>query len=305
MSNSLVEKIRLLKRERNAILLVHNYQRPEIYEVADFLGDSLGLSQAAATTEADVILFCGVHFMAETASILSPGKLVLMPDPNAGCPMADMITAGELRRLKDAHPGAVVVCYVNTAAEVKAESDLCCTSANAAKVIASVDNGREIIFVPDKYLGHYAASNLGRDIVLWEGFCPSHVKILPEHVMAAREEHPDAAVMVHPECRGDVIELADAALSTSGMVEYPRRSTAGEFIVGTETGMLNRLRREHPDRAFYPATDIAVCESMKVNTLEKVLWALEDMRYEVKVPPDVRVKAIRSIDAMLRIGRQE
>ena len=305
MSNSLVEKIKMMKRKRNAVILVHNYQRPEIYEVADLLGDSLGLSQAAAATEVDVILFCGVHFMAETASILSPEKLVLMPAPDAGCPMADMITAGELRQLKDMHPDAAVICYVNTTAEVKAESDLCCTSANATKVLASLDAGREVIFVPDKYLGHYAASILERDVILWEGFCPSHVRILPEHVMAVKETHPDAAVMVHPECRGDVIELADAVLSTSGMVEYPRKSPARKFIVGTETGMLNRLKREHPDRRFYAATELAVCENMKINTLEKVLWTLEEMRYEVIVPEEIRVKAIHSIDAMLRIGRQE
>jgi quinolinate synthase len=301
----LVQRIRELKAEKNAVILVHNYQRQELYDIADYLGDSLGLSQEAARTDAEVILFCGVHFMAETACILSPEKLVLMPDLHAGCPMADMITAGQLRELKSEHPGAVVVCYVNTSAEVKAESDFCCTSANAARVIASIGRSKEIIFVPDRHLGEYASSQSNRKVILWEGFCPTHAAILPAHILEAKKRYPDAAVMVHPECTKEVTRLADAVLSTGGMVRYPKTSPATRFIVGTETGMLNRLKREYPDREFYPATELAICRDMKVNSLEKVLRSLEEMQYEVRVPEEIRLKAKRSIDRMLRTGRDE
>ncbi|HIE52681.1 MAG TPA: quinolinate synthase NadA [Armatimonadetes bacterium] len=296
-------EIERLKQERKAIILAHNYQPGEVQDLADYVGDSLGLSQQAARTDAEVIVFCGVHFMAETASILCPEKTVLMPDPTAGCPMADMVDVEGLQALKREHPQALVVAYVNTTAAVKAESDLCCTSANAAKVIASLEPEREIIFVPDKYLGQYTASQLGdsRRFVFWNGFCPSHVRILPEHIQQQRAEHPEALVMVHPECLPEVTALADEVLSTSGMCRVARETTRREVIVGTETGILHRLRRENPDKRFYPATELCVCPNMKKNSLEKVLWALQEMKYEVKVPEEVRVRAWAAVERMLAV----
>lgn len=299
---SLLERIEALKARRNAVILVHNYQIGPVQDIADFLGDSLGLSRQAAQTDADVIVFCGVHFMAETASILCPDKTVLIPDPSAGCPMANMISAPQLRALKQQHPDAVVVCYVNSTAEVKAECDLCCTSANAAAVVNSIEPGRPVIFVPDKYLGAYTAAQTGRDMILWEGYCPTHVRIMPEDVERARAEHPDAVVMVHPECLLEVSRLADAVESTSGMCRFARETDAKEIVLGTETGMLYRLRKENPDKAFYPLSDAAVCPSMKKNTVEKVLWSLEEMQHEVRVPEQTRVRALRAIEAMVATG---
>jgi len=298
----IVERIRELKARRNAVILVHNYQRPELQDIADFLGDSLGLSRRAAETDADVIVFCGVHFMAETASILCPDKAVLMPDPASDCPMARMITAGELRALKQGYPDAAVVCYVNSTAEVKAESDLCCTSANAAEVLSSIEPDRPVIFVPDKYLGAHAAAQTGRDLILWEGYCPVHACITPQDIDRARAEHPHAAVIVHPECLPEVSAKADAVESTSGMCRYAREADARELVVGTEVGLLYRLRKENPQKAFYPASRAAVCPNMKRNTLEKVLWSLEDLRHEIRVPDDVRTAARRAIEAMVATG---
>ncbi|GAG00765.1 unnamed protein product, partial [marine sediment metagenome] len=231
---SIEDKIRELKAERNAVILVHNYQPGEVQDIGDFVGDSLELSRRAAKTDAEVILFCGVHFMAETAKILSPDKTVIMPDPNAGCPMANMVTVRELREMKRKHPDAVVVTYVNSSAAVKAESDVCCTSANAVKVVASVPKEKEVLFVPDRNLGHYVSRQLGRELILWNGYCPTHQRMLPQHVAAMKQRHPDALVTVHPECVAETIDLADHVGSTSGILEFCAQSDAKEFIIGTE-----------------------------------------------------------------------
>ena len=296
------EEIRALAAERDAVILAHNYQVPEVQDVADFVGDSLGLSREAAATDAEAIAFCGVHFMAETAAILCPDKTVLIPDPESACPMADMIDADQLRALKAEHPRAVVVCYVNSSAEVKAESDLCCTSANAPAVVGSIEAGREIIFVPDKFLGSWTAARTGRKLILWQGYCPTHACITPGDIERVRRAHPQALVMVHPECLAEVVQMADAVESTSGMCRFARQSNAREFVVGTEVGILHRLRKENPHKAFYPASDAALCPNMKRNTLEKVLWALEEMQHEVKVRPDVADRARRAIEAMVASG---
>lgn len=296
----LIEKISRLKQERNAIILVHNYQLGEVQDIADFAGDSLGLSQQAAQTDADVIVFCGVHFMAETASILCPEKTVLLPDTNAGCPMADMITADELREEKRKHPEAMVVCYVNSTAEVKAESDICCTSANAVKVVESLDC-EEILFVPDQYLAHYASTKTNKKIIFWPGYCPTHARILPKHITRLRQEYPQAKVVVHPECRPEVIALADEALSTTGICRYAQREDVSQLIVGTEIGIIHRLKRENPGKQFIPISEQAICPNMKQITLEKVLWSLEEMKPEVKVPEEIRLKAKAAVDKMLEI----
>jgi quinolinate synthase len=297
----LVEKIKKLKEERKAIILAHNYQPPQVQDIADFLGDSLELSRIASQTKAEVIVFCGVHFMAETASILCPDKKVLMPDINAGCPMANMITAEDLRELKSRHPKATVVGYVNTSAEVKAELDICCTSTNAVSVISKLKDVEEIIFVPDKYLSDYVSKKTGRRLIAWDGYCPTHVKILPEDIIKQIRLHPKAKVIVHPECIGEVISLADVALSTSGMCRYAEESKDYEFIIGTEIGLLYRLQKDNPNKKFYPATEMAICPNMKKITLEKILWSLEELKDEVKVPQSVRTKAKKAIDRMLEI----
>ncbi len=300
-TKSIQARIEALKDERNAVILVHNYQIPEVQDIADYLGDSLELSRRAAETDAEVIVFCGVQFMAETASILSPEKTVLLPDMHAGCPMADMISAEQVLELKAAHPGAVVVCYVNSSAEVKAESEFCCTSANAVEVVNALDAGQEIIFVPDKYLGRYVSEQTGRDLVLWNGYCSTHVCIREADVMRCKDEHPDALVMVHPECSGPVCHLADAVLSTGGMCRYAQQEDAAEFIVGTESGIIHRLEKENPGKRFYPVSDRAVCPTMKLTNLEKVLWSLEEMEFEVHVPDEIRVRARRAVDRMVEI----
>ena len=297
----LEDKIIELKKKRNAVILAHNYQLPEVQDVADFRGDSLELSRIAAKTEASVIVFCGVHFMAETASILSPEKKVIMPDKNAGCPMANMITAADLRKLKKEHPKAVVVGYVNTSAEVKAELDYCCTSANAVAVVNALKDREEIIFVPDKYLADYVSKNTKRKLISWNGFCPTHVKILPEDIKKEIKFHPKAKVMVHPECLPSVVALADIALSTSQMAKFAKESEAKEFIVGTEVGLIYRLKQDNPTKEFYPASERAVCPNMKRTTQEKILWALEELKDEVKVPEEIRLRAKKAIDRMLEI----
>ena len=299
----LVEKISALKGKRNAVLLVHNYQLGEVQDIADFVGDSLDLSQRAAETAADVIVFCGVHFMAETASILCPDKVVLLPDINAGCPMANMITAERLRAKKKEHPQAAVVCYINSSAEIKAESDVCCTSANAVKVVESLD-AREILFIPDQYLGHYVSAKTGKEMVLWPGFCPTHVRIKPERIKELKKEYPQAKVVVHPECTPEVIALADEVLSTSGMCRYAQRDEVREMVVGTEIGIIHRLKKENPGKRFIPISEQAICPNMKLITLEKVLWSLEEMEPEVKVPEEIRLRAKAVVDKMLEIGRE-
>jgi quinolinate synthase len=295
----LVEKILKLKEERKAIILAHNYQLGEVQDIADFLGDSLGLSQNAAKTDAEVIVFCGVHFMAETAAILCPDKTVLLPDINAGCPMADMITAESLRKMKREHPNAVVVAYVNTTAEVKAETDICCTSANAVDIVQRLDSN-EIIFIPDQYLGHYVSSRTGKEMILWPGYCPTHARIQAEDIARLKREHPQAEVMVHPECRPEVIEIADAVKSTSGMCRYAGETEAKEIIVGTEVGIIHRLRKENPDKLFIPVSEQAICPRMKLITLENILWALQDMTPQVKVPENIRIRAKAAVDRMIQ-----
>jgi quinolinate synthase len=298
----LTEKILKLKKKRNAVILAHNYQLGEIQDIADFVGDSLDLSQNAAKTDASVIVFCGVHFMAETASILCPEKTVLLPDEHAGCPMANMITAPQLRDRKKEHPRATVVCYINSSAAVKAESFICCTSANAVGVVESLDSD-EIIFVPDQYLGHYISTKTRKKMILWPGFCPTHARIMPEYIVKLRHEYPEAKVVVHPECRPDVIALADEVLSTSGMIRFARREDVQEMIVGTEMGIIYRLKKENPGKKFIPVSEQAICPNMKLITLEKVLWSLEEMAPEVKVPEKIRLKAKAAVDRMLAVGR--
>jgi quinolinate synthase len=293
------EKIMRLKGERNAVILAHNYQRGEVQDIADFVGDSLELSQNAARTDAEVIVFCGVHFMAETASILCPDKIVVLPDLEAGCPMANMITAEELIERKRQLPGAAAVCYVNSTAEVKAESDICCTSANAVRVIQGLD-ARDILFVPDQYLGHYVATKTDKEMHFWPGYCPTHMKILPKHIIELRQRHPQARAVVHPECRPDVIALADEVLSTGGMCRYAGREDVSQMIVGTETGIIHRLKQENPRKEFIPASERAVCPNMKKITLHKVLRSLEEMKPEVRVPEEIRIKAKTAVDRMLR-----
>jgi quinolinate synthase len=295
-------KIRKLKKERQAVILAHNYQLPEVQEVADFHGDSLELSRIAAKTEAKVIVFCGVHFMAETASILCPDKLVIMPDVNAGCPMASMINASDLRKLKKEHPKAVAVGYVNTSAEVKAELDYCCTSTNAVAVVNALKDREEVIFIPDKYLADYVSKQTGRKLISWNGFCPTHVKIMPEDVRREKKFHPLAKVLVHPECTPEVLSLADAILSTSRMGKFAKETEAKEMIIATEVGIIYRLKKDNPGKEFYPASERAVCPNMKRTTQEKILWALEEMKEEVRVSDDIRQRARLAIDRMLKIA---
>ena len=302
--DSIVQKINELKKKRKAVILVHNYQPPEVQDIADFLGDSLGLSQKAAETDAEVIVFCGVHFMAETASILCPNKVVLIPDINAGCPMANMINVEGLRNLKKQHPDTAVVAYVNTSAEIKAESDVCCTSANAVKIVNSLP-APQIIFIPDKYLGQYVASQTNKEIIFWEGYCPIHVRILADDIIRTKREHSEAEVLVHPECTPDVIALADKVFSTTGICNYAKKTKSKEIIIGTEVGIIYRLQKENPDKKFYPASERAICENMKNNSLERVLWSLEKMKYEVRVEEKTRQKAKKAIDRMMAYSRMD
>jgi quinolinate synthase len=298
---TVADKIIALKKDRNAVILAHNYQRGEVQDIADFVGDSLELSQKAAQTKADVIVFCGVHFMAETASILNPDKKVLLPDANAGCPMADMITAEQLRQKKAAMPGVTVVTYINSTAAVKAEADYCCTSANGVRVVQSIKSN-DILFVPDQYLGDFISKKTGIKMALWPGYCPTHMRILPEDIIRQKKEHPNARVVAHPECRPDVVALADEALSTSSMIRYAARPDVKELIVGSEVEIIHRLKKENPGKIFYPASDKAVCPNMKRITLEKILKSLETLTPEVKVPEEIRVKAKICVDRMLAIG---
>lgn len=300
MLQEISEKIKELKKQRNAVILVHNYQRQEVQEIADFSGDSLELSRKAAGTKAEVIVFCGVHFMAETASILSPDKKVLLPDLGSGCPMADMINRQQLIQFKKDNPGATVVTYINSTAEVKAETDICCTSSNAVKVVKSIDNDK-IIFCPDRNLGSYVQKVLNKKLILWQGFCPTHMRMLPEYVIEKKHKYPDALVLVHPECMPETVELADEVLSTTGIMNYVDQSSHNEFIIATENEITFNLRKKYPGKIFHPVTDLAVCPNMKKNTLEKVLWTLQDMKNEIKVPEEVRVLAYKPIKRMIDI----
>lgn len=297
----LKKEILALKEKRKAIILAHNYQLGEIQDIADFVGDSLELSRKASLTDAEVIVFCGVDFMAETASILCPDKLVIHPEPLAKCPMAAMITPEKLRKYKENYKGIPVVCYINSSAGVKAESDVCCTSANAVKVIEAIES-ESVIFVPDQYLGHYISRATKKRVILYPGYCPTHLRILPERVRELKESFPEAKVVVHPECRPDVIDLADAVLSTSGFCRYASREDVKGLIVGTEIGIIHRLRKENPGKLFIPASEQAVCPNMKLITLEKVLRSLETLSPVVSVPEEVRVRALKAVERMLSLA---
>src|SRR6187200_3012204 len=314
--NGLQEHIKALAKERNAVILAHNYERPEVQDLADFVGDSLGLSREAAKTGADVIVFCGVHFMAETAAILSPRKTVLLPDLASGCSLADTINADQLRAWKAEYPGAVVVSYVNTTAAVKAESDYCCTSGNAVEIVNSIPAEREILFLPDMFLGAHVRRVTGRrNMHVWMGECHVHAGIDPEHINQRRAQHPGAEFLIHPECgcatsaveavsAGDVDPEGVQILSTEGMINRPRISDAEEFIVATEVGILHRLRRENPTKRFFPANERASCAYMKVTTLPKVKRALENLQHRITVPEEIANRARRAIERMIAIGGQ-
>ncbi len=309
----LAEEILRLKEERNAVILAHNYQVPEVQDIADFVGDSLGLSQAAARTSADVIVFCGVHFMAETASIISPKKIVLLPDLGAGCSLAATIDRSKLLAWKKEHPGAVVVSYINTTAEVKAESDYVCTSGNAVKVVNSIPRDREILFLPDLFLGAFVRERTGREMEIWPGECHVHAGITPDIVNQKIAENSDAEFLIHPECgcvtqflysaeKGDYNMPMVHVASTEGMIRRSRESDADKFLVATETGILHRMRRENPDKTFLPIKDDAVCQYMKTITLEKVANSLRNMVYEIRVPDQTAGKARLAIDRMLELA---
>ncbi len=322
--NILREKILSLKKKRNAIILAHNYQRDEIQDLADFIGDSLELSRTASSIHCDVIVFCGVNFMAESASILSPEKTVLLPEITACCPMADMITVGEprelrtqfpgykftdgyiypanftLRDMKKLNPGVPVVAYVNTTADIKAESDICCTSANGVKIVESL-NSDKVICIPDRNLAGWIAKNTKKQIIAWDGFCHVHHRVTVDDVIRARQEHPDALVIAHPECRIEVLEISDHVTSTSGMLRFASSSSAKEFIIGTEIGLLYRLRKENPEKSFYPLRKDMICPNMKKTTLNSVLNVLETMTNIIKVPEEIRIPAKRALDKMLEI----
>src|SRR2546423_7646656 len=311
---ALQEEIKHLARTRNAVIIAHNYERPEVQDVADFVGDSLGLSREAAKTKADVIVFCGVHFMAETAAVLSPQKTVLLPDLAAGCSLAATIDAEQLRDWKAEHPGAVVVSYVNTTAEVKAESDYCCTSGNAVEVVNSIPADQEILFLPDMFLGAHVRRLTGRDnIHVWMGECHVHAGIDPENIRLQRQLHPDAEFLIHPECgcstsvieamsAGDIDAQGVQILSTEGMIKRPRESPANDFIVATEVGILHRLRRENPAKRFHAANERASCAYLKVTTLPKVRTALERLQHRITVPSATADRARRAIERMVAIG---
>jgi quinolinate synthase len=296
----LADRIARLKEQRKAVILAHNYQVGEVQDIADFVGDSLELSQRAASAKAEVIVFCGVVFMAETAKLLNPQRTVLIPDPLAGCPMCDMAPVEAVRNRKAELPGVPVVAYVNTTAAVKAEADICCTSANAVKVVNGLPDKR-LLFLPDRNLGYWVQRHTGKEIILWDGYCPTHQRILAQQVRAVKERHPKAVVIVHPECTPDVIDLADEVLSTGQMMRWARETTAREVIVGTEVGLIHRLKQENPEKTFIPVTEMTTCPNMKLITLEKVLWALEEMLYPVEVPQDVAALARRAIERMLEI----
>ena len=302
--DDILAKIADLKEGKNAVFLAHNYQVPEVQDIGDYVGDSLGLAQAAVNTDADVIVLCGVRFMAETAKLLNPEKVVLLPEEDANCPMAQMVRPADLLALKEEHPDAIVVSYVNTTAATKAVTDICCTSANAVKVVSSIPEGRDIIFTPDQHLGAYVRKITGRDITIWPGCCPTHARITAEMVLEAKGEHPGAEVVVHPECPMEVIELANAVRSTSGMLKYCSESAASAFIIGTEKGMLYPLKKRCPDKDFWPVTEQAVCPNMKLTTPESVRGALENMQNEIVIAPEVAAPARRAIDRMLEIGRE-
>jgi len=300
-SEQLKEKIARLKEELKAVIVAHNYQRAEVQDIADFVGDSLELARHCTKVDARTIVFCGVLFMAETAAILNPDRLVLLSEYSAGCPLADMITVDKLREQKQRYPKATVVCYVNSSAEVKAESDICCTSANGIEVVNSVASD-DIIFIPDQNLGHYVSTQTKKNIILYPGFCYVHHRLKPEQVKLAKKRHPDAQVLVHPECRPEVIALADAALSTSQMLRYAKASSRNSFIIGTEEGILHGLRQENPDKSFHLISNSQICIDMKQTTLEKVAQVMQLRQNIVTVPEEIRIRAKQAVDRMLAIS---
>jgi len=294
-------KIKKLLKEKNAVLLAHNYQLPEVQDVADICGDSLELSIKASRTDAEIIVFCGVHFMAETAAILSPGKTVLLPVQSAGCAMADMISADDLKKKKAAMPYITVVSYVNTTAEVKAESDICCTSANAVSVVRSIENGKSIFMTPDRNLAQYAQKKSEREISWWDGFCPIHNGLTAQQAERAKRENPGALFLAHPECPPEVLALADEIKSTSGMIAFIKNSERKEFILGTETGILYPISKANPGKKLIPADPCMVCPDMKKTHLEDIIASLEEMKYIIKVPEEIRVKAKTAVERMLAV----
>ena len=301
MTNGTAVRIQEWKKKRNAVILAHNYVAGEVQDIADFVGDSLELSIKAAGTKAPVIVFCGVSFMAETAKLLAPGSTVLLPEPAAGCPMADMADAARVAAYRREHPDTVLVAYVNTTAAVKAEVDICCTSANADRIVASIPADQKILFLPDQNLGANIVNQLDRKMELFPGFCPTHNRIQPEMIEQARAAHPGCPVIVHPECTPAVVAAADVALSTGGMLRYVRESDASGFVIGTESGIIHRMKKENPGRDFYPVAPEPRCPNMKKITLEKVLDALQDMTYEVKLPPELIDRARLPIERMLAV----
>jgi quinolinate synthase len=301
-SQQLKEEIRRLAKERNALIMAHFYQRDEIQDIADVAGDSLAMAIEAAQTERQVIVLCGVHFMAESAAILAPDKTVLLPRTDAGCPMADMVEVDKLREMKARLPGRPVVTYVNSSAAVKAESDICCTSANAVKVVNSLE-ADEVILVPDRNLGRYIAANTDKKCYFWEGFCPFHDQLPEEDVMAAKEAHPDALFLAHPECRPQILAMADYVASTSGIIDYVGKSPAKKFIIGTEQGILYRLRKENPDKEFIMPNSLLFCKTMKYITLEEILHCLQTLSPQVTVPKEVADGARKALERMLAVPR--
>ena len=304
MRAEIINNINKIKAEKNAVVMVHNYQNPEVQDIADYLGDSLGLAQIAKKTDADIIVSCGVYFMAETSSMLCQDKTVLIPDVNAGCDMANMITPVELLDLKEKHPDAAVVTYVNSTAQIKAMSDICCTSANAVKVVASIPKEREVIFIPDRNLGRYVAKKLSRDNIIFydNGYCPVHDRMLLQYAIRAKHEYPTAKLCLHPEGRLEVLDIADMVGSTTGILDYCKESNNREFIIGTEIGILHRLRKENPGKKFYPLLPIADCPAMKLTSPEKILRCLENMEFEVRVDPETAAKGVKAIDKMLEVS---
>lgn len=294
-------EISILKKKRNAVIVAHNYQKDEVQEISDLIGDSFALSKYCASSPADVIVFCGVHFMAESAKILSPGKTVLLPEIDAGCPMADMVTAEALKEEKKRHPGAAVVCYINSTAEVKAESDICCTSSNAVKVIRSIRQ-EEVIFVPDCNLGSFVARMVPeKHIILWKGYCATHHRIKPEDALKIKELHPDALLLVHPECKPEVVALADFVGSTKQIIDFASSSKASKFVIGTEMGVLYKLKKENPGKQFYLLSPGLVCPNMKKTSLQSVYNSLKELKYKIELDEDIRLKAKGSLDRMLEI----
>jgi len=301
----LIKKIQKIKKEKNAVIIAHNYQRDEVQMIADYHGDSLALAQTAVRTDADIIVFCGVHFMAESAAILNPNKKVLLPVLEAGCPLADMVTVDKLREKKAKYKDAAIVCYVNSSAEIKAESDICCTSSNAVQVVKSLKE-KQVIFVPDKNLGNYVQSRLPeKEIILWEGFCPTHLRLSEHDVNAAKQKYPDAVFLAHPECNPEVLARADGIMSTAGIFTYVKKSDKTEFIIGTEMGMLYRLQVENPGKKFYVPTPHLLCAHMKLTTLGWVLHALENEIHEIKVDTETSRRAQLALSRMLELCKEK